>query len=58
MYVIGVREGEKIVPRLVVPRSELTYPAHVMRLHQNAADPTKAPVDHVMPDFEDACPYE
>ena len=39
----------------VVPRTELTYPCHTMKLHQNAA---KAPVDHVMADFEDACPYE
>jgi citrate lyase subunit beta/citryl-CoA lyase len=29
-----------------------------MKLHQTAADPVKAPVDHVMADFEDACPYE
>ena len=29
-----------------------------MKLHQNAADPVKSPVDHVMMDFEDACPYE
>jgi citrate lyase beta subunit len=29
-----------------------------MRLHQNAADPVKAPVDAVTADFEDACPYE
>ena len=41
--------------RLVVPRTELTYPCHKMGLHQKAA---KAPVDHVMADFEDACPYE
>jgi citrate lyase beta subunit len=39
----------------VVPRTELTYPCHLMKLHENAA---KAPVDHVMADFEDACPYE
>jgi citrate lyase beta subunit len=41
--------------RLVIPRTELTYPCHKMDLHQKAA---KAPVDHVMADFEDACPYE
>ena len=44
--------------RFVIPRTELTYPAHSMKLHQNAADPQKSPVDHVMADFEDACPYE
>ena len=44
--------------RFVIPRTEMTYPGHSMRLHQNAADPVKAPVDHVMADFEDACPYE
>lgn len=44
--------------RFVIPRTELTYPAHSMKLHQNAADPVKSPVDHVMADFEDACPYE
>jgi citrate lyase subunit beta / citryl-CoA lyase len=44
--------------RFVIPRTELTYPGHSMKLHQNAADPVKSPVDHVMPDFEDACPYE
>lgn len=41
--------------RFVVPRTELTYPCHAMKMHVNAA---KAPVDHVMADFEDACPYE
>ena len=41
--------------RFVIPRTELTYPGHQMKMHQNAA---KAIVDHVMPDFEDACPYE
>ena len=41
--------------RLVVPRTELTYPGHNLRMHQNAA---QAPVDHIMADFEDACPYE
>ena len=41
--------------RIVVPRTELTYPSHNLRMHENAA---KAPVDHVMADFEDACPYE
>ena len=49
MYVI---EGGT---RFVIPRTELTYPGHVLRMHQNAAG---APVDHVMADFEDACPYE
>ncbi|MGH9771656.1 MAG: HpcH/HpaI aldolase/citrate lyase family protein, partial [Candidatus Acidiferrales bacterium] len=44
--------------RFVVPRTELTYPGHSLKLHQNAADPVKSPVDHVMADFEDACPYE
>jgi citrate lyase subunit beta / citryl-CoA lyase len=44
--------------RLVIPRTELTYPGHSLKLHQNAADPIKSPVDHVMADFEDACPYE
>jgi citrate lyase subunit beta / citryl-CoA lyase len=44
--------------RFVIPRTELTYPGHSMKLHQTAADPVKAPVDHVMADFEDACPYE
>jgi citrate lyase subunit beta/citryl-CoA lyase len=41
--------------RFVIPRTELTYPCHQLKMHQNAAG---APVDHVMPDFEDACPYE
>ena len=41
--------------RLVIPRTELTYPSHVLKMHQNAAG---AAVDHIMPDFEDACPYE
>jgi len=44
--------------RFVIPRTELTYPGHNLKLHQNAADPAKSPVDHVMADFEDACPYE
>src|ERR1035437_8505670 len=44
--------------RFVVPRTELTYPGHNMKLHVTAADAVKAPVDHVMADFEDACPYE
>ena len=39
----------------MIPRTELTYPCHVLRMHQNAS---QAPVDHVMADFEDACPYE
>lgn len=41
--------------RFVIPRTELTYPCHQLKMHQNAAG---ASVDHVMPDFEDACPYE
>lgn len=41
--------------RVVIPRTELTYPCHQLKMHQNAA---KAPVDLVMADFEDACPYE
>jgi len=41
--------------RFVIPRTELTYPSHQLKMHENAA---KAPVDHIMPDFEDACPYE
>ncbi|MDO8612589.1 MAG: CoA ester lyase [Dehalococcoidia bacterium] len=41
--------------RYVIPRTELTYPGHLLKMHQNAA---AAPVDHIMPDFEDACPYE
>ncbi len=44
--------------RFVIPRTELTYPGHNLKLHENAADPAKAPVDLVMADFEDACPYE
>jgi len=44
--------------RFVIPRTEMTYPGHSMKLHQNAADAAKSPVDHVMADFEDACPYE
>lgn len=49
MYVIQ-KQG-----RIVIPRTELTYPCHTLKMNQNAA---KAPVDHVMPDFEDACPYD
>jgi citrate lyase subunit beta/citryl-CoA lyase len=41
--------------RFVIPRTELTYPGHQLKMHQNAST---APVDHIMPDFEDACPYE
>src|SRR3972149_671741 len=41
--------------RFVIPRTELTYPGHAEKMHLNAS---KAAVDHVMPDFEDACPYE
>jgi citrate lyase beta subunit len=44
--------------RPVIPRTVLTYPAHLPKLHRNAADPSRAPVDCVMADFEDACPYE
>ena len=41
--------------RFVIPRTELTYPAHTLKMNEKAA---QAPTDHVMPDFEDACPYE
>ncbi|HEY8172496.1 MAG TPA: CoA ester lyase [Dehalococcoidia bacterium] len=41
--------------RFVIPRTELTYPAHTLKMNEKAA---AAPTDHVMPDFEDACPYE
>ncbi len=41
--------------RFVIPRTELTYPAHTLKMNEKAS---AAPVDHVMPDFEDACPYE
>ncbi len=41
--------------RFVIPRTELTYPAHTIKMNEKAA---QAKVDHVMPDFEDACPYE
>ena len=41
--------------RVVIPRTELTYPAHTIKMNEKAA---QAPTDHVMPDFEDACPYE
>ncbi len=44
--------------RFVIPRTQMTYPGHSLKLHQNAADAAKSPVDHVMADFEDACPYE
>lgn len=44
--------------RVVVPRTQLTYPGHDLKFHRNAADMQKAPVDHVMADLEDACPYE
>ena len=44
--------------RFVIPRTELTYPGHSLKLHQNAADSRKSPVDHVMADLEDAFPYE
>ncbi len=44
--------------RAVVPRTELTYPGHNLKLHQSAADPLRSPVDLVMADLEDACPYE
>ncbi len=40
--------------RFVIPRTELTYPSHNLRIHENAS---RAPVDHVMADFEDACPH-
>ena len=29
--------------RFVIPRTEMTYPGHSMKLHQNAADPVKSP---------------
>jgi citrate lyase subunit beta/citryl-CoA lyase len=41
--------------RFVIPRTELTYPAHTLKMNEKAA---AAPTDHVMPDFEDACPYD
>jgi citrate lyase beta subunit len=41
--------------RMVIPRTELTYPCHELKFHEKAA---QADVDHVMADFEDACPYE
>ena len=41
--------------RVVIPRTEMTYPGHNLRMHQNAS---QAPVDLVMADLEDACPYE
>jgi citrate lyase subunit beta/citryl-CoA lyase len=49
---VYVTEGGR---RFIIPRTELTYPCHVLKMHQNAAS---APVDLVMADFEDACPYE
>ena len=39
--------------RIVVPRTEMTYPGHNMRMHENAAG---APVDHVMADLEERLP--
>ncbi|MBF6570275.1 MAG: CoA ester lyase [Candidatus Binataceae bacterium] len=44
--------------RFVIPRTELSYPGHSLKLHQHAADPVKSPVDLVIADLEDACPYE
>jgi citrate lyase beta subunit len=44
--------------RFMIPRTELSYPGHNLKFHQNAADPVKAPVDLAMADLEDACPYE
>ena len=44
--------------RVVVPRTELTYPGHNMKLHTNAASAEKTPLDHVMAELEDACPFE
>ncbi len=41
--------------RPVIPRTELAYPAHRLDMHEKAA---RAPVDLVMADFEDACPYD
>ena len=37
--------------RFVIPRTEMTYPGHSMKLHRNAADPVKSPVDHVIDGF-------
>jgi len=31
--------------RFIIPRTELTYPCHTLKMHENAA---KAPVDHAM----------
>jgi citrate lyase subunit beta/citryl-CoA lyase len=44
--------------RFVIPRTEMTYPGHNPKLHQNAADPVKSPVDAVVADLEDGCPWE
>lgn len=44
--------------RFVIPRTEMTYPGHDMKLHRNAADPAKSPVDVVVADLEDGCPWE
>lgn len=44
--------------RFVIPRTELAYPGHIMKLHLSAADPVRSPVDHVMADLEEACPYD
>src|ERR1051326_5289373 len=52
MYVL---DGGK---RFVIPRTELTYPGHNLKLHENAADATKPHVGPVLADFEDACRYE
>ena len=39
----------------VVPRTELSFPAHRVKMYENA---TRATVDAVMADLEDACPPE
>ncbi|HEU4758359.1 MAG TPA: hypothetical protein VFT91_00090 [Dehalococcoidia bacterium] len=39
--------------RYVIPRTELIYPCHVLKMHQNAA---AAPVDRVMADVAGAIP--
>lgn len=52
--------------RIVVPRTEMTYPGIDRRVQtEPTADPTRmsrnaatAPVDHVMADMEDACPFD
>ncbi|MSP78690.1 MAG: hypothetical protein EXR67_03945 [Dehalococcoidia bacterium] len=54
--------------RVVIPRTEMTYPgisrdvltnkdADPLRMSRSAADAQRSPVDHVMADMEDACPF-